>query len=272
MFAKLLKLLLAGIVAILVPDDNPIPPPWYTEAEEVVSSPSQFFGPSSAVAAAVRPSYNSGLPPNFTMHEYLVHLVYEMDAFWSPIMVQGGYQDPAVTYSFPALGEPIRTKCTVPDALLKPAQAFYCQVDDQIVVTLEMAKQLWEGTLRSNNDPPLQYSAGDFSVAVVIAHEFAHNLQTEIGWIDHTGYKTTSRSIELNADCLSGVWANSAYTKNRLDSDDIQEAMRTLADVGQDMTAPEPSHGSPKERTDAFMLGYNSGLAPSCDHYLKAVY
>lgn len=269
MFEKIVKLILAGLVAVLVPDDNPLPPPWYSEeAEEAVSAPSEFFSRASVEPAAVRPTYKSGLPPNFTMHEYLVHLVHEMDAFWSPIMMQGGFPDPAVTYSFPALGEPIHTKCTVPDAATEPAQAFYCQLDDQIVITLEMAKQLWEGTLRRNNEPPLPYNAGDFSVAVVMAHEFAHNLQTEIGWITITGYKTTSRSIELNADCLSGVWANSVYTKNRLDADDIQEAMRTLADIGQDMTVPEPSHGSPKERTDAFMIGYNSGLASSCDFYL----
>lgn len=42
MFAKILKLLLAGIVAILVPDDNPIPPPWYSDTQEAAAELTQF--------------------------------------------------------------------------------------------------------------------------------------------------------------------------------------------------------------------------------------
>ncbi|WP_416145242.1 hypothetical protein [Planococcus koreensis] len=48
--------------------------------------------------------------------------------------------------------------------------------------------------------------------------------------------------------------------------------MRTLVDVGEDSTMLNETHGTPKERTDAFLLRYNSGLAQSCDSYSSAPY
>ena len=224
-------------------------------------------------SAALTPAYKTQLPKDFTMHDYLVYVLEDVQAFWTPLMVDSGYASPAVTYSFPASGEAIETECLLetPD---DPLQAFYCSEDDQIVLTQDMAQQLWNGTYKVNVDPPIEYAAGDFSVAFIVAHEYAHNLQNELGWFsvpDETP-KATSRSLELNADCLSGVWANSVYARGLLDNADLQEAMRTLADIGEEPSSPNPTHGTPKERTDAFLLGYNSGSAPSCNPYLTTPY
>ncbi|MCP2033556.1 putative metalloprotease [Planomicrobium sp. HSC-17F08] len=271
MIKKIAKFFMAMVLLVLLAGWSPIQNPSNQETDNLTTHFTQPFAFSHGQIAATVPDYKTTLPPNYTMRDYLVYLVNDVDAFWSPIMMQGGFSDPFVYYSFPALGEPIVTKCKLTDPK-NPAQAFYCQLDDQLVISQEMAKQLWEGTVKTNKEPRPKYNAGDFSVAVIVAHEFAHNLQTEIGWITNTGYKTTSRSIELNADCLTGVWANSSYYKGLLDTTDIQEAMRTLSDIGQDMTAPDPTHGTPKERTDAFMLGYNTGQAARCDYYLNTKY
>ncbi|MDN3450081.1 neutral zinc metallopeptidase [Planococcus sp. APC 3906] len=224
--------------------------------------------------AAFSPAFKTELPVDYTMDDYLAYVLNDVHAYWSPLMTGDGYPAPAVTYSFPGADEPIVTDCALP-APNDPLQAFYCGADDQIVITQEMALQLWNGTYKINYEPPVEYDAGDFSVAFVVAHEYAHNLQTELGWLPVTGDQkpiTTSRSTELNADCLTGVWANSVYARGLLETTDIQEVMRTLADIGEDSSKLNKTHGTPKERTDAFLLGYNSGSAPSCDPYLNTPY
>lgn len=221
-------------------------------------------------SATFSPAFKTELPVDFTMYDYLVYVLNDVHAYWSPLMTGDGYPAPEVTYSFPAAGEPIVTDCALP-APNDPLQAFYCGADDQIVITQEMALQIWNGALKTNLDPPIEYKAGDFSVAFVVAHEYAHNLQHELGWLPVSGTavpKTSSRSIELNADCLTGIWASSVYARGLLETTDIQEVMRTLADIGEDSSNLNKTHGTPKERTDAFLLGYNSGFAPSCDPYL----
>lgn len=61
MLKQILKLLFAGIVAVLVPDDNPVPPPWYSEAEEAVQSISKFSGFSPIEAAAFQSGNKTGM-------------------------------------------------------------------------------------------------------------------------------------------------------------------------------------------------------------------
>lgn len=62
MLRNLIKILLAVIVALLLPDDNPMPPPWYLEFEEVAVNPSHLFGFPSSETAAIRTSYKTELP------------------------------------------------------------------------------------------------------------------------------------------------------------------------------------------------------------------
>ena len=267
MIKKIAQAFIGAALLLLLVGWSSAPNPTIQEA----ANP-QAFAPEKP--ATFSPAFKPNLPADYTMHEYLVYVLNDVAAYWSPLMVKDGYAKPSVTHSFPAAGEPVVTDCLL-ETPNDPLQAFYCGADDKIVITQEMALQLWNGTLKTNLDPPIEYEAGDFSVAFVVAHEYAHNLQTEMGWLPANGDdapKATSRSIELNADCLTGVWANSVYARGLLETADIQEVTRTLADIGQDPSAPNPTHGTPKERTDAFLLGYKSGLAPSCDPYLTTRY
>ena len=273
MWKKTAQIMFAVVIFLFFTGWNPLQaPPQAAENKEAVVP--QTLGLSAKESTLASPAFKKDLPADYTMHDYLVYVLADVEAFWSPIMVKDGYAQPAVTYSFPALGEPVQTECIL-ETPIDPAQAFYCGYDDQIVMTQLMATQLLEGTYKTNVEPPSEFKAGDFSVAFVLAHEYAHNLQTELGWLPVTGDeapKATSRSIELNADCLTGVWANSVNARGLLDTTDIQEVKRTLADIGQDPSAPNPTHGTPKERTDAFLLGYDSGAAASCDPYLTTPY
>lgn len=264
MTQKFVHVFISATLMLLLAGWSPGPSLSITDSETV-----QAF--AQGESAPISPAFKTELPVDYTMYDYLVYVLNDVHAYWSPIMTGDGYPPPVVSYSFPAAGEPIVTDCALPEPN-NPLQAFYCGADDQIVITQEMAWQIWNGTLKTNLDPPIEYEAGDFSVAFVVAHEYAHNLQSELGWLPASSNavpKTSSRSIELNADCLTGVWANSVYARGLLETTDIQEVMRTLADIGEDSSNLNKTHGTPKERTDAFLLGYNSGSAPSCDPYLS---
>ncbi|MFD1861988.1 neutral zinc metallopeptidase [Planococcus chinensis] len=273
MLRKTSQILLAMVVFLLIPEWNTLQPP--TQAAEnqetVVLQPAAL---AAKEAAPVSQAFTKGLPKGYSMHDFLVYVLADVEAFWSPLMVKDGYAKPDAGYSFPAAGKPVLTECIL-DTPDEPALAFYCSTDDRIVMTLQMATQLKEGTYKTNAEPPSKYKPGDFSVAFVLAHEYAHNLQTERGWLPENGDeapKATSRSLELNADCMTGVWVHSVNARRLLDATDIQEVKRTLADIGQDPSVTDPTHGTPKERTKAFLLGYDSGKAASCEPYLTTRY
>ncbi|WP_416145253.1 neutral zinc metallopeptidase [Planococcus koreensis] len=273
MWRKTAQILFAVVIILFLNGWNPLQASPQA-AENQQDAVPLTLGLSAKEPTLASPAFKKNLPADYTMHDYLVYVLADVEAFWSPIMVKDGYAKPSVTYSFPASGEPVQTECVI-ETPINPAQAFYCGYDDKIVMTQLMATQLLEGTYKTNMEPTSKYKAGDFSVAFVLAHEYAHNLQTELGWLPVTADeapKATSRSIELNADCMTGVWANSVNARGLLDPTDIQEVKRTLADIGQDPSAPNPTHGTPKERTYAFLLGYDSGSAASCEPYLTTPY
>jgi predicted metalloprotease len=140
-----------------------------------------------------------------------------------------------------------------------------------------LAVRLWEGTYRIvDSGDGTRHATGDFSVAYAVAHEYAHSLQAELGVIaspanDYTltypVYKT-----ELHADCWAGVWANSAYYQGLLEAGDIEEAFQSALDLGEYDYADPAHHGTPAQRSQAFMDGYNHGDPASCGPYLTAVY
>jgi predicted metalloprotease len=140
--------------------------------------------------------------------------------------------------------------------LMKPRDgAAYCGYSDQTVYY------------------PLEDEAhkfGDFAVATTTAHELGHHVQDQLGLFDqkNTG-KYTSRQIELGADCLSGVWAYSVYTRNLLQKGDIEEAMswKFVGDLPGTSPADPTAHGSPTERVEAFLAGFNSGDPSRCFDY-----
>ncbi|WP_416145241.1 hypothetical protein [Planococcus koreensis] len=92
----------------------------------------------------------------------------DVEAYRSPLMTADDHAAPLVSYSFPAAGEAILTEYLLPNPH-DPMQAFYCSADEQIVISQEMALQLWDGNVKTNLNPPVDYAARDFSVAFVVA-------------------------------------------------------------------------------------------------------
>jgi uncharacterized protein len=126
---------------------------------------------------------------------------------------------------------------------------------------------------------------GDFAQAYVIGHEVAHHVQTVLGLTrqkaiaDHenpAGKNPRSVRFELQADCLAGVWAHSAYRQGYVDDAGIRDALRAAAVVGDDFqsragagTRPpeEWTHGSSAQRQHWFTTGFSEGNPAACDTF-----
>ena len=126
---------------------------------------------------------------------------------------------------------------------------------------------------------------GDFAAAYVVAHEVAHNVQHELGILDQAqqlqaryggGAEANAISvrIELQADCLSGVWAS--RVEGLLDPGDIDEALNAAQRIGDDYLqrragrVPNPhsyTHGTSEQRARWFAQGYQSGRIDACDTF-----
>jgi predicted metalloprotease len=105
----------------------------------------------------------------------------------------------------------------------------------------------------------------DFAFAYVVAHEWGHHLQNVLGILRKSHLK--SIQIELQADCLAGVWSYSTWARDLLEAGDIAEAVRLARLVGDAPGTPKNdpyAHGSAKQRAAWFKRGYQSGRAAKC--------
>lgn len=124
---------------------------------------------------------------------------------------------------------------------------------------------------------------GGFAQAYVIGHEFGHHIQELLGIhrrvaaaneANPAGKNARSVRVELQADCLAGVWAHSAYTRDELSISDLEEKLRTAALIGDDFQARaagrpvDPglfTHGSSAQRQRWLRTGFESGDPGACD-------
>ena len=153
---------------------------------------------------------------------------------------------------------------------------FYCPSDRKVYLDLGFFDEL---TRRFG-------APGEFAKAYVIAHELGHHVQHLVG-IDAearngaaTGPNSASVALELQADCLAGVWGHAASQSGRfkaghveLEPGDAEQALRAAAAIGDDrlqkMTTghvmPDRfTHGTSAQRVDSFGRGMNSGDLRSC--------
>ena len=130
-------------------------------------------------------------------------------------------------------------------------------------------------------------SACGFAQAYVIAHEIGHHVQNLLGIAERVQAAQGRRSrteanalqvrMELQADCLAGVWANNAQrARNILESGDIEEGLNAAAAIGDDRlqrqsqgrVVPESfTHGSSEQRVRWFKRGIESGEPGQCDTF-----
>ncbi|HEX8172426.1 MAG TPA: neutral zinc metallopeptidase [Thermoanaerobaculia bacterium] len=152
---------------------------------------------------------------------------------------------------------------------------FYCPSDEKVYIDLAFYDELQ----RRFGAP------GDFAQAYVLAHEIGHHVQHILGISDkaHQAMEEDRRNaneysvrLELQADCLAGVWGHSTAQRNLLDPDDVDEGLAAASSVGDDRIQkmsgravnPESwTHGSAEQRAQWFRRGFESGRISDCDTF-----
>ena len=116
---------------------------------------------------------------------------------------------------------------------------------------------------------------GDFAQAYVIAHEVGHHIQNLIGATSvkpagETRNQTSVR-VELQADCLAGVWGHTARASLKIDDSDLKEAVTAAHAIGDDAlghaSSSDYTHGSSAQRIRWFRRGFDSGDPRQCDTF-----
>jgi uncharacterized protein len=160
---------------------------------------------------------------------------------------------------------------------------FYCPTDQRIYLDTAFFNDLQSkfGGCDDNN-------ACKFSEAYVIAHEIGHHVQDELGILPRVRREQEASAskaeqnalqvrVELQADCLAGIWANRAQRKhNFLDPGDVDQALQTASAIGDDRLQKETrgyvvpdafTHGTSEQRKRWFLRGLKEGDISACNTF-----
>ena len=200
------------------------------------------------------------------MEKFLTSVIEDVDAYWTATLGQQGIAEPKVSYRWLREGEQVNSAC---DFVADDHAAFYCPADDTIYVGIPLAQELFQGMARGfpGQEAGQGRAVGDFGVAYLVAHEYAHNLQEELGFFS-SGPTTGAKPFELQADCMAGNWANSKFQRGEVQPGDVEEAMNTALAVGDFDYDNEQHHGTPNERRAAWLLGYETGDPSECRRFV----
>ena len=211
-------------------------------------------------------------PAEDEMARFVSMVLADTEDTWGPIFKAGGaqYREPGMVLYTGAT----RSGCGVGQAEMGP---FYCPADGKVYLDLAFFDELGQ-----------RYGAqGDFAQAYVIAHEVGHHVQNLLGISDkvqQARQRVSEREanllsvrLELQADCLSGVWANHAHRSRQvLEAGDVEEGLAAASAVGDDrmqkqargFAVPDSfTHGSAAQRVRWFRQGLESGELRACDTF-----
>jgi uncharacterized protein len=210
------------------------------------------------------------------MKTFISRVLADTEDVWDRV-----FQSAGKTYEHPPLvlfSGMTRTACGAGQAQMGP---FYCPLDRKVYIDLSFYDEM----RRKFN------VSGDFAQAYVVAHEVGHHVQTLLGIAERVqqmksraGDEAEANQIqvrmELQADCLAGVWANlNDQLKNRLEPGDVEEALNAATQIGDDMiqrkmtgrVVPDAfTHGSAEQRVRWFKTGLQSGRTDTCDTFNTA--
>jgi predicted metalloprotease len=170
----------------------------------------------------------------------------------------GAYQQPTLV----VFANSVSTGCGNATSDVGP---FYCQRDRRLYIDPGFYR-LMERRLRA---------PGDFAQAYVIAHEVGHHVQNLIGSsrLKASGETSNQNSVrvELQADCLAGVWGHTARASLQITDEDLGEALTAAHAIGDDTLGHSDerkfTHGSSEQRKRWFRRGFDSGDARQCDTF-----
>lgn len=142
---------------------------------------------------------------------------------------------------------------------------FYCPADRKLYIDPSFY-DVMEKKLRA---------PGDFAQAYVIAHEVGHHVQNLLGSsrlkVKGETDNQVSVRVELQADCLAGVWGHTARSKLQITDEDLSEALTAAHAIGDDAlghtSEKDFTHGSSSQRKRWFRRGFDGGDARQCDTF-----
>ena len=215
-----------------------------------------------------QPPSSAGRTEPGTIDEFLTTSLKSIDAYWTTTFRENGLEEPRVNYLWVPEGEVGRSGC---GERADDTSAFYCPADDTIYVGRRIAAGVYDGVISGfPGESTGARAVGDFGVAYLVAHEYAHNLQQELGFFSSERRGAQARPFELQADCMAGVWGASVYRAGLLQEGDVEEALSTALAVGDFEVGSQQHHGTPEERRDAWQLGFSSGEPSSCREFVRA--
>jgi predicted metalloprotease len=214
-------------------------------------------------------SKDSAQPQN--MEQFLTAVTKDVDAYWTKAFKDANLPAPQVSYDWIPAGQTAASACGDENGTVGDDAAAYCPGDDTIYISQKFATDIYTGALDQalpGSSQGYGRTVGDFSVAYIVAHEYGHEVQDELGLFDKYGQQLPAMAFELQADCYAGTWAKSAYQENRLEDGDVQEALDAALAVGDFDTADPGHHGTPEQREEAWNTGFQAGDPSSCNGYL----
>jgi hypothetical protein len=221
------------------------------------------------------PQASAANNPNDPMRNFLAHVMGQTEAVWTEVLPQqtGVRYAPATLVIYDGA---TRSGCGGARSAMGP---FYCPIDKKVYLDTSFFR-----------DMQTKYGGGgDFAYAYVVAHEIGHHVQDLLGILDKVDAakervsqiqaNALSVRVELQADCLAGVWAANANQKWRiLEPGDVEKALTTARAIGDDRlqtaargyAVPDSfTHGSSAARAKWLTTGLKSGQVASCNTFAQ---
>ena len=227
------------------------------------------------------PARTSMEAPSDRMGEFVAAILGSTEVQWTEIFARAGrrYEPPTLTL----FSGTTVSACGYAQAAMGP---FYCPNDQKIYLDTAFFRDL-ESRFGGCD---IGSKSCQFSQAYVITHEVGHHVQNLLGILprvqqlqrgmDQAEANQLQVRVELQADCLAGVWAHHAEEKWRfIEPGDVEAAMQTASAIGDDRlqrrsqgyVVPDAfTHGSSEQRTRWFLAGLRSGQVDACDTFQTA--
>src|SRR4029079_5082272 len=144
-----------------------------------------------------------------TMEQFLTAVTKDVGSYWTKTFKASGLPEPRVGSKWIPAGQTAASACGDADGTLGDSAAAYCPVDDTIYTSEKFAPDIYDGALdRALPGSSRGYgkTIGDFSVAYIVAHEYGHEVQDELGLFDQSEGQVPTMAFELQADCYAGTW------------------------------------------------------------------
>jgi len=227
---------------------------------------------SQRETTSVSTQQHVGTAQNDDMRRFVAVVLAETEDVWAESFNRSGK-----TYVPPKLvlfSGAVESACGMAESAVGP---FYCPRDQKVYLDLSFFEELHKRFGVS----------GDFAQAYVIAHEVGHHVQTLLGITQKVAQlqprlstakkNKLSVMVELQADCLAGVWAHQTEKKRQiLEAGDIEEALNAASAIGDDRiqkrsqgyVVPDSfTHGSSAQRVRWFKTGLEQGTFNSCNTF-----